>query len=98
MPRPPDMMGTGPPTMYQALTALARFALLAAVAVLALRYVDLGSLTEFRPATGLASPGGTDPAAAPFLVSDFRRIPCVMKSRKGARVRPLNTAIDQLGP
>jgi hypothetical protein len=91
-------METRPPTKIQALSALARVALLAAVGLFALRYADVASLIEFRPATVPASAGEPDPATAPFLVSDFRRIPCVMRSRKAARVHPLNTAIDQLGP
>jgi hypothetical protein len=91
-------METSPQTKVQALSALARVALLAAVAVFALRFADVASIVEFRPAPAPASAGEPNPGAAPFLVSEFRRIPCVLKSRKAARVQPLNAAIDQYGP
>jgi hypothetical protein len=88
------MLESNPTKVPQALAALARIALLVAIAFFALRYADLSSLLNFRPAPD----GGPEPTEAPFLVSDFRRIPCVMQDRKRVRVRPLNTAIDRLGP
>ena len=92
-------MPTSTQPQRRAWVRLANGALLAAVAVLALQHVDLPSLTGGRAATaGPLSATETAPCMGPFLIGDLRRFPCIVKRTGEARVNPMNTAIDRLGP
>jgi hypothetical protein len=93
-------MQVDPREQPQALATLLHLALLAAVAVPALQHVGFPAVIAVLGGTGGTFAGeGADPTAATPVLADLERLPCLGGHRRHrARVEPLNTAIDRLGP
>jgi hypothetical protein len=92
-------MSTTAPKAPQETAPWLGLCLLAAVAAASLWQVDLPSLVRARAEASRAFPErNTDPAATTFLVSDLRRLRCLVERKKQARVERLNSGVDYYAP